>query len=134
MVVNICMYVCVYIVRKVDHPQLVSNFSGGGTIPVPAQAYLDTMAKLQKSGLHLGFFSRGEGQNSCSGIPGEANTICQSHTINLKGGQTSSKGGGGECSSPPPLKCSPGSSVCISIQSHVCIVLCAVCVLGSGLK
>ena len=58
-------------------------------------------------GLHLGFFFKG-GQNSRSGIPGEANSVCQSHTINLKGGQTSSKGGANAPPRPPP-KCSPGT-------------------------
>ena len=38
------------------------------------------------------------GQNGCSGVPGEANSICQSHTINLKGGQMPL---------PAPPKCSP---------------------------
>ena len=43
----------------------------------------------------------GGGQNSHSGIPGEANSICQSHTINLKGGRMPLP------APPPPPKCSP---------------------------
>ena len=48
------------------------------------------------------FFRGGGGQNGCSSVPGEANSICQSHTINLKGGQTSSKGGRMPLPAPPP--------------------------------
>ena len=40
-------------------------------------------------------------QNGCSGIPGEANSLCQSHTIDLKGRQTFSKGGRMPLPTPP---------------------------------
>ena len=48
-------------------------------------------------------FFKGGCKMAHSGIPGEANSICQSHTINLKGGgQTSSKGGRTPLPVPPP--------------------------------
>ena len=59
------------------------------------------------------------GQNSRSSIPGEANSICQSHTINLKGGKHPVRGG--ECPSPPPPKCSPDRG---SLGVHLSLPLC----------
>ena len=76
--------------------------------------------------MHLGFFFKGGWwQNSCSGIPSGGNSICQSHTLNLKGGKHPVRGGGRMplYASPPP-KCGPDlhvfSCTCTNVHAFTC--------------
>ena len=62
-----------------------------------------------RPGQHLGFFSRegGGGAKELFQHSRGANSICQSHTINLKGANIQ-QGGGGANAPPHPLpKCGP---------------------------
>ena len=71
---------------------------------------VDILLSVVRTAFRIFFQGGRGGKMAVPAYQGEANSICQSHTINLKGGANIQQGGGGgECPSPPPPpKCSPG--------------------------